>query len=152
PPLTYQANPVDTGRPGPGFGEVLAAVAADPGVDLGSVYALTEPDDPALPAALARVHAPVVAALGGPAAEVAAQRDALRCLGVPVLSSPRALTTAVTALVEDRRARTVPAAPVVSADLSVRSGPFDEDQAKTVLGALGIATPPRRACATREQA
>ncbi len=152
PPLTYQANPVDTGRPGPGFGEVLVAVAADPGIDLVSVYALTEPDALDLPAALARVHAPVVAALGGPAAEVAAQREALRRVGVPVLSSPRALATAVTALVEDARARTVPTAPVVSADLSVGSGPFDEDQAKTVLGALGIATPPRRACATREQA
>jgi acetate---CoA ligase (ADP-forming) len=31
-------------------------------------------------------------------------------------------------------------------------GPFDEDQAKTVLGALGIATPPRRVCASRAQA
>ena len=53
PPLTYQANPVDTGRPGPAFGEVLAAVAADPGVNLVSVYALTEPDALDLPAALA---------------------------------------------------------------------------------------------------
>ena len=44
PPLTYQANPVDTGRPGSGFGQVLSAVAADPGVDLVSVYALCEPD------------------------------------------------------------------------------------------------------------
>jgi len=151
PPLTYQANPVDTGRPGPAFGEVLAAVAADPGVDLVSVYALTEPDALDLPAALAGVHAPVVAALGGPAAEVAAQREALRCLGVPVLASPRALTTAVTALVEDARARAVPAGPAVSVDLAVGSGPFDEDQAKTVLGALGLATPPRRVCTTRAQ-
>ena len=151
PPLTYQANPVDTGRPGPAFGEVLAAVAADPGVDLVSVYALTEPDALDLPAALAGVHAPVVAALGGPATEVAAQREALRSLGVPVLASPRALTTAVTALVEDACARAVPAGPAVSVDLAVRSGPFDEDQAKTVLGALGIATPPRRVCTTRAQ-
>jgi len=94
----------------------------------------------------------VVAALGGPAAEVAAQREALRWMGVPVLPSPRALATAVTALVEDLRARTVPTAPVVSVDLSVRPGPFDEDQAKTVLGTLGVATPARRVCATREQA
>jgi acyl-CoA synthetase (NDP forming) len=176
-PLTYQANPVDTGRPGPVFGEVLAAVAADPGVDLVSVYALTEPDALDLPAALAlltlslpggpippdppggsttppsppAVHAPVVAALGGPASEVAAQREALRSLGVPVLASPHALTTAVTALVEDARARAVSTAPAVSVDLPAGSGPFDEDQAKGVLGALGIATPPRRVCTTREQ-
>jgi acetyltransferase len=152
PPLTYQANPVDTGRPGTGFGEVLAAVAADPGIDLVSVYALTEPDALDLPAALARASAPVVAGLGGPAVEVAAQRQALRPLGVPVLTSPRALTTAVTALVEDARARAIPDTPVVSVDLSVGSGPFDEDRAKSVLSTLGIATPPRRACATRDQA
>jgi len=164
PPLTYQANPVDTGRPGPAFGEVLAAVAADPGVDLVSVYALTEPDALDLPAALALltpggttppsppgVHAPVVAALGGPATEVAAQREALRSLGVPVLASPRALTTAVTALVEDACARAVPAGPAVSVDLAVRSGLFDEDQAKTVLSTLGVASPPRRVCTTRAQ-
>jgi acetate---CoA ligase (ADP-forming) len=151
PPLTYQANPVDTGRPGPAFGEVLAAVAADPGVDLVSVYALTEPDALDLPAALAGDHAPVVAALGGPATEVAAQREALRWMGVPVLASPRALTTAVTALVEDACARAVPAGPAVSVDLALRSGPFDEDQAKTVLTALGIATAPRRVCTTRAQ-
>ncbi len=150
PPLTYQANPVDTGRPGPAFGEVLAAVAADQGVDLVSVYALTEPDALDLPAALARVHAPAVAALGGPAGEVAAQRQALRALGVPVLGSPRALTTAVTALVEDARAQ-APVTPAVSVDLAVGPGPFDEDQAKAVLGALGIATPPRRVCTTRAQ-
>ena len=44
PPLTYQRNPVDTGRPGPGFAEVLNVVAADPGVDLVAAYALHEPD------------------------------------------------------------------------------------------------------------
>ncbi len=64
PPLTYQANPVDTGRPGPAFGDVLAAVAADPGIDLVSVYALTEPDALDLPAAVARTNGrPLVAAL-----------------------------------------------------------------------------------------
>jgi acetyltransferase len=142
---------------------VLAAVAADQGVDLVSVYALTEPDALDLPAALTllipggttpptppRVHVPVVAALGGPAGEVAAQRQALRALGVPVLGSPRALTTAVTALVEDARAQ-APVTPAVSVDLAVGPGPFDEDQAKAVLGALGIATPPRRVCTTRAQ-
>jgi acetyltransferase len=72
-------------------------------------------------------------------------------MGVPVLASPRALTTAVTALVEDAHARAVPAGPAVSVDLAVGSGPFDEDQAKTVLGALGLATPPRRVCVTRAQ-
>ena len=106
PPLTYQANPVDTGRPGPAFAEVLGAVAADPGVGLVSVYALAEPDALDLPGAVAQLNASspdggpraLVAAIGGPPGEVTAQRAALRDLGVPVLASPRALTTAVAAL------------------------------------------------------
>jgi len=155
-PLTYQANPVDTGRPGPSFGDVLAAVAADPGVDLVSVYALTEPDALDLPAACRHLpprHAPLVAALGGPAGQVAAQRDALRALGIPVLTSPSALTTAVWALTEDARAQSAREAPAdLPPAIPVRGGPLDEDQAKTVLGALGIPTPPRRACTGREQA
>ena len=44
PPLTFQRNPVDTGRPGPDFGQLLAAVAADPGIDVIAGYALHEPD------------------------------------------------------------------------------------------------------------
>jgi len=161
PPLTYQANPVDTGRPGPGFGDVLAAVAADPGVDLISVYTLTEPDALDLPAVLAGAgNGRFVVGLGGPAGQVAAQRKALRELGVPVLASPSALTTAVWALTEDARGQDArgqdgrargagcePAIPVRLPD-----GPLDEDQAKTVLAALGIATPSRRVCASREQA
>ena len=42
PPMTYMRNPVDTARPGASFGNVLAAVAADPGVDAVSVYLLRE--------------------------------------------------------------------------------------------------------------
>ena len=166
PPLTYQANPVDTGRPGPAFAEVLGAVAADPGIGLVSVYALAEPDALDLPGAVAQLNASspdggpraLVAAIGGPPGEVTAQRAALRDLGVPVLASPRALTTAVTALLHDAVAqgRAHPAAgltpPPAGLQADLTAGPLDEDQAKSVLGALGIATPPRRVCTTRRQA
>jgi acetyltransferase len=143
---------------------VLAAVAADPGVDLVSVYALTEPDALDLPAVVARMSdTHLVAALGGPAGQVAAQRQALRALGVPAVTSPSSLTTAVWALVEDARIQAAPppvpgappaASPVdpAAGPLDPAAGPLDEDQDKTLLGALGIATPPRRVCATREQA
>ena len=40
PPLTYQRNPVDTGRPGPTYQEVMRAVGEDPGVDLMTVFGL----------------------------------------------------------------------------------------------------------------
>ena len=166
PPLTYQANPVDTGRPGPAFAEVLGAVAADPGIGLVSVYALAEPDALDLPGAVAGLNAggpddgprALVAAIGGPPGEVTTQRAALRNLGVPVLASPRALTTAVTALVHDAVAqgRAHPDAgltrPPLGLQVDLTAGPLDEDQAKSVLGALGIATPPRRVCTTRRQA
>ena len=166
PPLTYQANPVDTGRPGPAFAEVLGAVAADPGIGLVSVYALAEPDALDLPGAVAELNAgrpddgprALVAAIGGLPGEVTAQRAALRDLGVPVLASPRALTTAVTALLHDAVAqgRAHPVAgltpPPAGLQADLTAGPLDEDQAKSVLGALGIATPPRRVCTTRRQA
>jgi acyl-CoA synthetase (NDP forming) len=166
PPLTYQANPVDTGRPGPAFAEVLGAVATDPGIGVVSVYALAEPDALDLPGAVAELNAgspddgprALVAAIGGLPGEVMAQRAALRDLGVPVLASPRALTTAVTALLQDAVAqgRAHPAAgltpPPAPLQVDLTAGPLDEDQAKSVLGALGIATPPRRVCTTRRQA
>jgi acetyltransferase len=151
PPLTYQANPVDTGRPGPTFGRVLAAVAADPGVGLVSAYALVEPDALDLPAAVGPGGGPLVVGLGGPADQVTPVRRALRERGIPTVTSPAALTTAVAALVDDARAR--PAVPE-GAGVTVRlpGGPLDEDAAKTVLDAVGIATPPRRACGSRAEA
>lgn len=167
PPLTYQANPVDTGRPGPGFGQVLATVAADPGVDLVSVYALAEPDALDLPtaaqaaaaqAAAAGGAGPIVVGLGGPPEQVTLQRQALRKLGVPALGGPTALTVAVAALLDDAQARGRsrsrsgsetghPPVPV-----AVPRRDLDEDEAKTILGDLGIATPSRRACADRAAA
>ncbi|MBB3082189.1 acetate--CoA ligase family protein [Geodermatophilus sabuli] len=158
PPLTYQANPVDTGRPGPGFDRLLATVSADPGVDLLSVYALAEPDALDLPAAVESARAagagPLVVALGGPPEQVTPQRQALRKLGVPALDGPAALTVAVSALVEDARARgrrsdEAPRPPVL---VSVPRRDLDEDEAKALLGELGIPTPPRRACADRAAA
>ena len=158
PPLTYQANPVDTGRPGPGFSQVLATVAADPGVNLVSVYALAEPDALDLPTAVEAAAAdgagPFVVALGGPPEQVTPQRQALRKLGVPALGGPAALTVAVAALLDDARARGRsrsqtgrPPGPV-----AVPRRDLDEDEAKTILGDLGIATPARRACAGRAAA
>ncbi|MGY1812579.1 acetate--CoA ligase family protein [Blastococcus sp. SYSU D00820] len=155
PPLTYQANPVDTGRPGPDFADVLAAVAADPAVDLVSAYALAEPDALDLPAAVRAAGAgALVVGLGGPPEQVQPQRAALRELGVPSVTSPAALTAAVGALVDDARAqaragRPRPAAPAPGARIGAD---LDEDEAKTLLAGLGVPTPPRRACADRAAA
>jgi acetyltransferase len=154
PPLTFQGNPVDTGRPGPGFGSVLAAVAADPAIDLVSAYALAEPDVLDLPAAAAGAAGSLVVGIGGPTEQVAPQRRALRDLGVPALGSPSALTDAVVALVEDGRAQARAAArrPPAPVAVDLPGGGLDEDEAKTLLGRLGVATPPRRACGDRAAA
>jgi acetyltransferase len=155
PPLTYQANPVDTGRPGETFGAVLRQVADDPAIALVSAYTLSEPDVLDLPATVAAAGlGALVVALGGPPAEIRPQRDALRRLGVPVLTCPASLTTAVRALTEDARARLTARRPArIPATHRVKpDGPLDEDQAKTLLAALGVPTPPRRACQDRDEA
>uniref|UniRef100_UPI0012B9D4BE acetate--CoA ligase family protein n=1 Tax=Streptomyces blattellae TaxID=2569855 RepID=UPI0012B9D4BE len=186
PPLTYQANPVDTGRPGPGFAAVLTAVAADPAVDLIAGYALHEPGAFDLVEAVdaARGSVPTVLGVGGAGDDVRRVRRALLERGVPVTGDPRGLAAMTGALLADARGRSrttaiSAAAPPVDASPSPdigpgpwdggqvtgpwdggqasgpwdqASGPWDEDQAKTLLAALGVPTLPRRACADRAEA
>lgn len=160
PPLTYQANPVDTGRPGESFPEVLAAVAGDPAIDVVGVYALDEPGalDPAEAvrhAAAAGAAGRVVVATGGPEDALADRRRALDALGVPLLTSPGALATGLAAVVADARGRAVRDAVVGAAagegDVPAQpAGParsigrtLDEDEAKTLLAGYGLRTPRR---------
>lgn len=158
PPMTFQGNPVDTGRPTEGFAAVLRAVAEDPGVDVLTTYTLIEPNavnlvDAVRDAGLAGGGAAVLA-IGGPPEQVAEQRAQLHKLGVPVVTTPAAAAVAVRALVADARARAVAGSGVgpIGTGLSKVDGPLDEDGAKTLLGRLGIATPPRFACDTRAAA
>ncbi len=101
PPLTFQRNPVDTGRPGPAFGDVVRLVAEDAAVDVVAVYALEEGDAVALDQALdAAAAVPVLAGTGGP---VATLDDRARKMAVPLLRSPARLANAVIGVVEDSR-------------------------------------------------
>ncbi|MBA2944550.1 acetate--CoA ligase family protein [Streptomyces sp. PSKA28] len=159
PPLTYQRNPVDTGRPGETFARVLGVTAADPAVDLLAVYALTEPDsvDVASAAQDAGLGAdsPAVVVVGGPHEDVAEQRARLHKAGIPALTGPTSAANAVRALVTDARQRARVAVARVATDpgtTGVPGSPLDEDGAKTFLGTLGIRTPERVACDTREEA
>ena len=150
PPLTYQSNPVDTGRPDEGFGKVVATVADDPAIDLVSVYALAEPDVLDLPATIESASVGrVLVGLGGPRDQVAPQRRALRKLGIAALGSPSALTTAVAALIDDARARRPDAGPTSQVSVTAPEHDLDEDEAKTLLNELGINTLPRRVCTDR---
>jgi acetate---CoA ligase (ADP-forming) len=156
PPITYQRNPVDTGRPAESFGAVLQTVGGADGIDLVAVYLLDEPDavDPA--GLLGASSSPSVLALTAVPERLAAVRNELASRRVPVLPTPERCARAVAALVRDagQRARRAgraggPALPVPS---FAPAGPWDEDSAKTLVAELGLATPARAVCATHAEA
>jgi len=156
PPLTFQQNPVDTGRPGPEFGRILHAVSDDPQIDVVAAYALHEPDAVDLLDAVraGRVpDVPVVVGLGGFGDEVVRTRRDLLDAGVAVTSDPRGVVAGVAALVSDARSRARPTMAgrphAVPTDVD---GPHDEDEAKSLLDRLGIATARRAACGSRAEA
>src|SRR5690606_31758001 len=151
PPLTFQSNPVDTGRPGPSFPEVLEAVGADEAIELVGVYALDEPGalDPV--AATAPLAGRVLFASGGPAPTITERRAALEAAGVPMFSSPGGLVAGLCAVVADARGRTVTDAEPLAP--SRRLGrELDEHEAKSLLESYGVAVPRRLVAADREAA
>lgn len=156
PPMTFQANPVDTGRPGPGYDEIVAAVAADPAIDLVAVYGLTEPVTD-LPASVATSGAaatlPFLIGVDGPDGDVERARKSARQHDLPLITGPTLLAHGIAALVNDARGQFQRAEVQtgVSACPDIE-GPWDENRAKELLGALGIATPARRSCSTRAAA
>ncbi|MFC5236120.1 acetate--CoA ligase family protein [Pseudonocardia zijingensis] len=156
PPLTFQRNPVDTGRPGPELGRVFHAVASDHQVDVIAGYALHEPDAVDLVAAVraGRVaDVPVVLGVGGTGDDVVRARRDLLAAGVAVATDPRGVAAGVGALLADARVRA--RGPGAAAPRRVPTGvggAHDEDRAKGLLDRLGIGTPPRRACGSRAEA
>jgi acetyltransferase len=162
PALTHQANPVDTGRPGETFSDVLAAVGADPAVDLLAVYALLEPGAFDLAATVGTVATrlgpdgpPVVVATGGPPDDVAAARRSLAAAGVAAYDGVAGAVAGVRALVDDARARAERAGrgPVVRLVVPEPFAvPIGEHQGKRLLAWLGIATPDRVVCVDRVDA
>jgi acetyltransferase len=108
PPLTFTANPVDTGRPGETFGDVLRAVASDPAIAAIVVYQVVEPAlDLArvLTDVASEISKPVVLASGGPAAELEPLFRTLEGEGIACYPAPERAARAVLALVEDARVR-----------------------------------------------
>jgi acetyltransferase len=156
PPMTFQANPVDTGRPGPGYDKIVAAVAADPAIDVVAVYGLTEPVAD-LPASVAESGAaatlPFLIGVDGPDGDVERARKSALLHGLPLITGPTSLAHGIAALVNDSRGQhqRAQAAPG-SFDWPDVEGPWDENRAKELLGALGIETPARRSCSTRAAA
>ena len=154
PPITFQRNPVDTGRPGETFASVLETVGGTPGIDALAVYLLDEPDAVDPIALLAGVEAPAVLALTATPPAFAAARDKLAAAGVPVLATPERCARAVAAIVRDaaQRARrpTGRARPAVSS--FAPAGDWDEDLAKQLVADAGLAVPARVVCSTHDEA
>lgn len=145
PPVTFQRNPVDTGRPGPEFGDVVATVASDPAVDLTLVYALHEPAalDPLEAVGPARTAgAPVIFATGGPPAALAATSAELADARVATFPTPERATTAVQALVADAQARHLAQASAAVAGATA-AGASDERGGVGAVGDVGDARPPQ---------
>ncbi|GAB90805.1 acetate--CoA ligase family protein [Gordonia rhizosphera] len=159
PPLTFQENPVDTGRPGPTFARVLSMTAADPQIDAVAVYSLAEPGAIDLGDAVRQSRVtetcPVVLGIGGPAGVVEGPVRNAESVGAPTLLSPTSLAVGVDALVRDARQRfyaaDAPVAIPATTAGAVTDG-LDEAAAKDLLDDLGIATPQRRVCRDREAA
>ena len=158
PPLTYMRNPVDTGRPGETFGTVLDALAADDAIDAVLAYALIEGGaldiGGAAIEAAGKTRKPVVFATASVPSETTALVDALRKAGIPAFLAPDRAARAMAAMVEDARNR-AGAEPAPHANGQAGpplTGPIDEDAAKTLVGAYGIATPRRWVCRTRVEA
>lgn len=161
PPMTFQGNPVDTGRPSGDFARVMAAVGNDPGLDALTVYALEEPDSVDLERAFEdarRGHPrPTIAAIGGAGQGTERTRQALRETGIPVYATPTGAAVGTWALAEDarsayRRAAAPDDAATDPVQLGTRGDSWDEDRAKDLVERLGLRTPDRRVCGSDEDA
>lgn len=166
PPMTYQANPVDTGRPGPTHAQVVTAVAEDPAIDMLAVYAIAEPVvdlvDSVGPAHSA--GATVVIGTDGPPEDLAKARARAAEAGIPLVAGPRAVGVALSALAEDAAARSrwVPdprtrvlgklAYSVARPPVTDLPADLTEHAAKELLETVGIACPHRRLVSTEEEA
>lgn len=157
PPLTYQENPVDTGRPGPTFTQVIQTVRQAEGIDLLAVSLLHEPGAVDPVTALANA-APCVLCSLGPAESTAEVRDSLRSAHIPVLPSPERAAAGVAALIDDarrqwRKSQEKPGSFTSNApQFRPADGVWNEDSAKELVAQLGIAVPPRVVCATVAEA
>ena len=160
PPLTFYKNPVDTGRPGPSFAAVMATVAQDPAIDAIACFTLNEPaavDPVAVLGDLAvRFNKPIALGTMGTMQAIVPTITALSQRGIATFTSPDRLARAISALVADARAAAHAQASVDPARGPLHSraplaSDLDEDQAKSLLGEYGIASPPRLVCASIAQ-
>lgn len=157
--ITHVRNPVDTGRPGPAFLQAAEIVGGSELIDLLAVFALVEPgaiDLPTVAEKLSSHSMPTLLGTGGPREEL----DELRArvpAGFPVYESPDRLARGVWALCRDAEMRALvrsqpsPATRLAS-DVALPALPASEFAVKEVLAAVGIPSPARVECRSRDDA
>lgn len=159
PPMTYIKNPVDTGRPGPQFPDVVQATAEDPAIDAILVFGISEPSvlDPAeaLTPAYKATGKPILFGTLGPAQDLDKAREELKEIGAPMMLGPDQLSLAARVLDADAQhqlylAQRSTVGTATAAE--TLSGPFDESSAKELMRSYGIASPQSVLCESREAA
>lgn len=107
PGITFEGNPVDTGRPMPEFSDVVEAVAADENIDVVLVYQVYEPAvgfyGEALTSIPDQTGTPVLFATNGPEDEIREGLADLEAAGVPAFPSVERGADAAAAVVEYAR-------------------------------------------------
>jgi acetate---CoA ligase (ADP-forming) len=159
PPLTYIKNPVDTGRPGPGFPSVLEAIAADSAIDLLLTYIIDEPaviEPITLFKGLSDIRQPIIMGTSGFEENIHPVQKALSAMNIASFASPDRAAKAVCALVNDaksayRLSRSEEAAAELPKFERLNQTP-SEAEAKDILQRIGIPTPRRAVCRTHEEA
>jgi acyl-CoA synthetase (NDP forming) len=158
PPMTFIKNPIDTGRPGPGFPEIVRAAAEDDAVDAVLVFGISEPSvlDPAeaLRPAFEATGKPVVFGTLGPSADVAEAREGLKSSGSPMVLGPDRLALAGIVLDADARHQWLLAhrSEQPAGNAETLAGKFDESRAKQLMRSYGILAPRSVLCETRQGA
>jgi acetate---CoA ligase (ADP-forming) len=159
PPLTFIRNPVDTSRPGETFPDVLNAISDDPSIDVLAVFALCEPaviDPISIFRDAVNIKQPIVFGTAGIKEEIDATIKSLSKLNIAAFSSPDRAAKAVYALIEDSKAAYRKTESTANKMQAIRIDPLshdpDEDKAKDILNEIGIPTPKRFACKSREEA
>ena len=156
PPLTFLGNPVDTGRPGPTFPDVIRAVVADEDVQLTAIFAIHEPAAINPESVIAAAGStPVIFGTAGISGDILEVGRKLLALGLPVLPSPERLAKVVVACVQDAVGQHLLSIPMDSGRAAKKARSFDgtdEASAKAMLSGYGIAIPKSRVCASRAEA
>ena len=157
PPMTYMENPIDTGRPGEGYAEVLAVLADDSAIDAVLIYALLEVSidaQAAIQAAQARSPVPMIFGTCGTPGELAADAHGIEQLGIPTFSAPDRAARAMRALVADARAHWRQKGRIIGTVAAPSLGPdnLDEHAAKGFIERAGIPAPRRIVCRTHSDA